>query len=125
MEKTELPPKGNAWTNFVRDWAKKNNTTYMVAIKDPLVSQSYKSNKKIKKRLIIVDNFTKLKDDAVAMAEEIDPPLVRKKAGRPSKYANDEERKEAKRLKTLASNKKKREQEMYKKGDDVVEGVSI
>lgn len=116
MENTE-PPKGNAWTTFVRDWAGKNNTTYMVAIKDPVVSQAYKDSKKQKKKLVIVDNFEKLKGDAVAMAEAIDPPAEKKKAGRPSKYANDEERKEAKRLKTLASNKKKRE-EMSKKNKE-------
>jgi hypothetical protein len=112
MENTEK--KGNAWTNFVKDWTVKNNTPYMVAIKDPVVSQAYKDSKKKKKKLVIVDNFEKLKGDAVAMAEAIDPPAEKKKAGRPSKYANDEERKEAKRLKTLASNKKKRE-EMSKK----------
>lgn len=116
MENTVVP-KGNAWTTFVRDWAGKNNTTYMVAIKDPVVSQAYKDSKKQKKKLVIVDNFEKLKGDAVAMAEAIDPPAEKKKAGRPSKYANDEERKEAKRLKTLASNKKKRE-EMSKKNKE-------
>ena len=114
MENTEPPKKGNDWTDFVKDWAKKNDTTYMVAIKDPAIKQAYKDSKKTKKKLVIVDNFTKLKDDAVAMAEAIDPPAEKKKAGRPSKYATDEERKEAKRLKTLASNKKKRE-EMSKK----------
>lgn len=115
MENTEPPKKkGNDWTDFVKDWAEKTNTTYMVAIKDPAIKQAYKDSKKTKKKLVIVDNFTKLKDDAVAMAEAIDPPADKKKAGRPSKYATDEERKEAKRLKTLASNKKKRE-EMSKK----------
>ena len=113
MENTEK--KGNAWTNFVKDWAATNNMKYMVAIKDEEVKQAYKDSKKQKKKLVIVDNFEKLKGDAVAMAEAIDPPPVKKKAGRPSKYANDEERKEAKRLKTLASNKKKREEIQAKK----------
>lgn len=118
MENTEPPKKkGNDWTDFVKDWAEKTNTTYMVAIKDPAIKQAYKDSKKTKKKLVIVDNFTKLKDDAVAMAEAIDPPAEKKKAGRPSKYATDEERKEAKRLKTLASNKKKRE-EMSKKNKE-------
>lgn len=118
MENTEPPKKkGNDWTDFVKDWAEKTNTTYMVAIKDPAIKQAYKDSKKTKKKLVIVDNFTKLKDDAVAMAEAIDPPADKKKAGRPSKYATDEERKEAKRLKTLASNKKKRE-EMSKKNKE-------
>jgi len=106
--------KGNDWTTFVKDWATARGVPYMVAIKDPDINQAYKDSKKTKKKLVIVDNFTKLKDDAVAMAEAIDPPAEKKKAGRPSKYTNDEERKEAKRLKTLASNKKKRE-EMSKK----------
>ena len=113
MENTEK--KGNAWTNFVKDWAATNNMKYMVAIKDEEVKKAYKDSKKQKKKLVIVDNFEKLKGDAVAMAEAIDPPPVKKKAGRPSKYANDEERKEAKRLKTLASNKKKREEIQAKK----------
>jgi hypothetical protein len=107
---SEETKKGNAWTNFVRDWAKENDTTYMVAIKDPAVSTAYKDTKKKKRKLVIVDNFEKLKADAVSMAEAIDPPPVKRKAGRPSKYATEEEKKEAKRLKTLASNKKKREE---------------
>jgi len=114
MENT-LVSKGNAWTNFVKDWTTKHNTTYMLAIKDPAVSQAYKESKKQNKKMIIVDNFEKLKIDAMAMAEAISPPTEKKKAGRPSKYGSDVERKEAKRLKTLASNKKKREEISKKK----------
>ena len=115
MENTEK--KGNAWTNFVKDWTTKHNTTYMLAIKDPAVSQAYKESKKQNKKMIIVDNFEKLKIDAMAMAETKNPPAEKKKAGRPSKYGSDVERKEAKRLKTLASNKKKREELSRKKKD--------
>jgi hypothetical protein len=107
---SEETKKGNAWTNFVRDWAKENGTTYMVAIKDPAVSTAYKNQKKTTRKAVKEDTFDKLKADAVSMAEAIDPPPVKRKAGRPSKYATEEEKKEAKRLKTLASNKKKREE---------------
>lgn len=107
---SEEAKKGNAWTNFVREWAKDKGITYMVAIKDPAVSTAYKEQKKTTRKSAKEDNFDKLKADAVALAEAIDPPPVKRKAGRPSKYASEEERKEAKRLKTLASNKKKREE---------------
>ena len=107
---SEETKKGNAWTNFVRDWAKEKGTTYMVAIKDPAVSTAYKNQKKTTRKAVKEDTFDKLKADAVSMAEAIDPPAVKRKAGRPSKYATEEEKKEAKRLKTLASNKKKREE---------------
>jgi len=106
----EPKKKGNAWTNFVREWAKDKGLTYMVAIKDPAVSTAYKEQKKTTRKSAKEDTFDKLKADAVALAEAIDPPPVKRKAGRPSKYASEEERKEAKRLKTLASNKKKREE---------------
>lgn len=121
MENTEK--KGNAWTNFVKDWAAKRNITYMEAIKNEEVKSAYKEGKKQKKKLVIVDNFTKLKDDAVAMAEAIDPAEPKKKAGRPSKYENEDERKEAKRLKTLASNKKKREEMSKKRKDGTMTAV--
>ena len=49
---SEETKKGNAWTNFVRDWAKENDTTYMVAIKDPAVSTAYKDTKKKKRKLV-------------------------------------------------------------------------
>ncbi len=106
----EPKKKGNAWTNFVREWAKDKGLTYMVAIKDPAVSTAYKEQKKTTRKSAKEDTFDKLKADAVALAEIADPPAVKRKAGRPSKYASEEERKEAKRLKTLASNKKKREE---------------
>ena len=122
MENT-LVSKGNAWTNFVRDWATRTRVTYKEAIKDPAVSQAYKESKKQNKKMIIVDNFEKLKIDAMAMAETKNPPAEKKKAGRPSKYGSDEERKEAKRLKTLASNKKKREEISKKKKEGTLTGT--
>ena len=57
------------------------------------------------------------------MAETKNPPAEKKKAGRPSKYGSDEERKEAKRLKTLASNKKKREEISKKKKEGTLTGT--
>lgn len=107
----EAKPKGNAWTNFVRQWAVANNMSYMEAIKNPAVGTAYKEQKKTSRKEAKTDNFDKLKADAVALATAIDPPKEKKKVGRPSKYASEEEKKEAKRLKTLASNKKKREEE--------------
>ena len=101
---------GNNWTNFVREKAGEMCVSYMVAIKDPSVSAEYKDLKKNVKQTRMVDNYAQLKDDALEMAELINPTLPKRKAGRPAKYANDEERKEAKKAKTLASNKKKREE---------------
>ena len=126
MENT-LVSKGNAWTNFVRDWATRTRVTYKEAIKDPAVSQAYKQTKKQTKKqnkeLGLFDLFERLKRDAVTMAETKNPPAEKKKAGRPSKYGSDEERKEAKRLKTLASNKKKREELSKKKKEGTLTGT--
>jgi hypothetical protein len=126
MENT-LVSKGNAWTNFVRDWATRTRVTYKEAIKDPAVSQAYKQTKKQTKKqnkeLGLFDLFERLKKDAVTMAETKNPPAEKKKAGRPSKYGSDEERKEAKRLKTLASNKKKREEISKKKKEGTLTGT--
>lgn len=102
---------GNTWTNFVKDWAKENNTTYMCAIGDPNLSIAYKQNKKDTKRDAKASSFTSLKDAAVALAEEITPPVVKKSRGRPSKYTTDEERKKAKREKTVASTRANRERQ--------------
>ena len=99
---------GNSWTNFVKDWAKENDTTYMCAITKPELKAAYKAHKITKKRDVKQNSFQEIKDAVVALAEEITPPVEKKKPGRPSKYATDEERKKAKKEKTLASTRKMR-----------------
>ena len=102
---------GNLWTNFVKDWATKNGTSYMEAIKDPTLSTAYKQRKKDTKREAKTSQYQALKADAIALAETITPFPVKKARGRPAKYVTDEERKEAKRENTLLSTRKKREKD--------------
>ena len=62
---------GNLWTNFVKDWAAENGTSYMEAIKDPTLSSAYKQRKKDTKREAKTSQFDALKADAIALAEMI------------------------------------------------------
>ena len=100
---------GNLWTNFVKDWAKEKGTLYMEAIKDPTLSIAYKQRKKDTKREAKTSQFDALKAEAIALAEMITPFPVKKARGRPAKYVTDEERKEAKMLKTILSTRKKKD----------------
>ena len=59
---------GNTWTNFVKDFAKENGTSYMEAIKHPELSVAYKIHKKGLKTRAKQDNFDFLKKTAIEMA---------------------------------------------------------
>jgi len=59
---------GNTWTNFVKDFARENGTSYMEAIKHPDLSVAYKTHKKSVKTKARQDNFEFLKKSAIEMA---------------------------------------------------------
>jgi len=165
-----------AWTDFVRDFAKRNNLTYGCALSDPNCSAEYKAKKPTKgaktkkekkenesmgaedtlaeqkaKRKAHKDRTTSLKakvnkkqvekqlvesvgmlgedkdapappSRAVSQSEPTTTAPAKKKAGRPKKYATAEEAKEAKRVKTIESNKRRYEEK--KKGKGVVGGAT-
>ena len=100
---------GNNWTNFVKDWANKNNTTYMCAISMPELSVAYKIFKKDNKISAKKDGFQQLKDSVVGLTEQFAPEKAKRERGRPPKYAFIDERDEAKRQMSIASTKKIRE----------------
>lgn len=60
--------------------------------------------------------------EAEAEGEPEQPEQSKKKGGRPKKYASAEEAKKAKRLQTLASNKKKYQEKKAKKNEEVEGG---
>ena len=101
----------NTWTQFVKQWAAENGMSYMQAIKDPELSSAYKEQKSEAKKEAKTTRFQSLKDDAVALAAMLTPFPVKKPRGRPSIYENDEQRAEAKREKTLASTRKRRDEQ--------------
>ena len=97
---------GNTWTNFVKDWAKENDTTYMCAISQPELKKAYKDHKQGKKAEKKKNSFQEIKDAVVSIATERTPVVAKKSRGRPSKYATEEEKKKAKKEKTLASTRR-------------------
>jgi hypothetical protein len=97
---------GNTWTNFVKDWAKENDTTYMCAISKPELKQAYKEHKQGAKAEKKKNSFQEIKDAVVSIATERTPVVEKKSRGRPSKYATEEEKKKAKKEKTLASTRR-------------------
>ncbi len=62
---------GNSWTNFVKDFARENGTSYMEAIKHPELSVAYKIHKKGLKTRAKQDNFDFLKKTAIEMANHL------------------------------------------------------
>tara|TARA_R110002012_G_scaffold23342_1_gene79266 strand:+ start:1743 stop:2030 length:288 start_codon:yes stop_codon:yes gene_type:complete len=82
---------GNQWTNFVKDWAEENGTSYMSAIKDPTLSTAYKQRKKDTKREAKTSHYETLKAEAVALAELLTPFPEKKARGRPRKKNDGEE----------------------------------
>ena len=106
---------GNSWTTFVKEWAKKKGMRYRVAIKDPEASAAYKAQQSQKKVETKKNDFETLKEVAVELANVVAPPEPKKKAGRPKKYATEEEAKAAKKKKTLESTQRKRKELKEKK----------
>ncbi len=117
--RNSIMTNGNLWTNFVKNWAAENGTSYMEAIKDPTLSTAYKQRKKETKREAKTTQHQALKADAIALAELITPFPEKKARGRPAKYATDEERKEAKREKTILSTLKKKEKDKAEVKDNI------
>ena len=81
---------GNHWTNFVKDWAAENGTSYMTAIKDPSLSTAYKQRKKDNKQAAKTSHFQSMKADAIALAEMLTPFPEKRARGRPRKKQEEE-----------------------------------
>jgi hypothetical protein len=96
----------NRWTDFVKDFARRNDLTYGCAMSKPECKAEYK--KKYPKPLTKKQQKEREGQENIRMSLEdinvAEPP--KKKAGRKQKYATEAERKQAKREQTLASNKK-------------------
>jgi hypothetical protein len=96
----------NRWTEFVREFANRNDLTYGCAMSKPECKAQYA--KKYPKPLTKKKQKEREGQENIRMTfEDVNVALpTKKKAGRKTKYATDEERKQAKREQTLASNKK-------------------
>jgi len=68
---------GNTWTNFVKDFARENGTSYMEAIKHPDLSVAYKTHKKGVKTKARQDNFDFLKKSAIELAGHLPTDTVK------------------------------------------------
>lgn len=107
-----------AWTEHIKDFAKRKGMTYGCALSDPECKAEYhakrppKLNKKEKKEVAGME----AQDINVAQKENIQMTIEEKKKGRgrPKKYETDEERKKAKSAKTIESNKRKRAEKKAK-----------
>jgi hypothetical protein len=107
-----------AWTEHIKDFAKRKGMTYGCALSDPECSKEYKDkrppklNKKEKKEV----SGMEAQDTNVAQKENIQMVIseAKKGRGRPKKYETDEERKKAKSAKTIESNKRKRAEKKAK-----------
>jgi len=68
---------GNTWTNFVKDFARENGTSYMEAMKHPDLSVAYKTHKKGVKTKARQDNFEFLKMSAIELARDAPTETVK------------------------------------------------
>lgn len=87
------------WVEHIKDYAKSNGMTYRDALKDPKCKSSYHSSK-----------GKGLEPMGIKEGEENIQMVIaeKKRRGRPPKYETEEERKKAKSLKTVESNKRKK-----------------
>jgi hypothetical protein len=95
------------WIEHIKDFAKSNGMSYKDALKDPKCKSSYHEGKG--------NGLKENMEKGVAGAgikENIELKIEEKggKRGRPPKYFTDEDRKKAKSLKTMESNKRKKAQ---------------
>lgn len=98
----------NRWTDFVKEWASDNDTTYGCALSKPECSQAYRAKYGSRKKL------TQKKERGMMGAEDKDAPNIQltiaeepKKKGRPKKYATEAEAKRAKSLNTMEAKKRR------------------
>ena len=87
----------SAWVKHIKEFAKTKGIPYGKALSDPECKASYHANKG--KGLEEVKEV----EPVVEQVEEVKP----KRKGRPPKYASAEERAEAKKVKTVESNKRR------------------
>ena len=79
----------NRWVQFVRDWAQKNNESYMCAATKPEVRDAYRAKYGVSKRV------PQYKEEERMGAEDVNVVPPKKKGGRPPKYASREEARQA------------------------------
>jgi len=96
----------SAWVEHIRDFARRKSMTYGCALSDPDCRAEYHAKRPPKL------NKKEKKEVAGMEAEDINilSIPVKKTRGRPKKYSTDEERKKAKTIKTVESNKRKRQE---------------
>jgi hypothetical protein len=96
----------SAWVEHIRDFARRKSMTYGCALSDPECRAEYHAKRPPKL------NKKEKKEVAGMEAEDINilSIPVKKTRGRPKKYSTDEERKKAKTVKTVESNKRKRQE---------------
>lgn len=110
---------GNRWTDFVKEYAKAHNVSYMCASTNPEVKAEWKNKKSAektpksaKKAKAPTLSHEQVVEKALAKAKETVPketvPKEPKVKGRPKKYATPEEAHRAKLEKTKISVQKKR-----------------
>jgi hypothetical protein len=114
----------NRWTEFVRDFANRNNLTYGCAMSKPECKSQY--HKKYPKPLTKKQQKEREGQETQMMSEadvNVAEPR-KKKAGRKAIYATDEERRKAKREQTLASNKRRyAEKKAEKQGAGILKDI--
>ena len=96
----------SAWVEHIKNFARRKNMTYGCALSDPDCKAEYHAKRPPKL------NKKEKKEVAGMEAEDINilSIPVKKTRGRPKKYSTDEERKKAKTVKTVESNKRKRQE---------------
>ena len=98
----------NRWTNWVKEFASKNNLSYGCALSTPECKEQYRAKYGNRKKL------TQKKEREMMGAEDKDAPNIQltiaeepKKKGRPKKYATEAEAKRAKSINTMEAKKRR------------------
>ena len=110
------------WIEHIKDYAKSNGMSYKDALKDPKCKSAYSSGKGLGGAMEAPKDNVEMKITEV----------MTKRRGRPPKYFTEEDRKQAKSMKTMESNKRKKidkgegikEIRELKKKTDLKQGLS-
>jgi len=95
------------WIEHIKDYAKSNGMSYKDALKDPKCKSAYTSGKGLGGAMEAPKDNVEMKITEV----------MTKRRGRPPKYFTEEDRKQAKSMKTMESNKRKKSQKSMKESD--------
>jgi hypothetical protein len=98
----------NRWTNWVKEFASKNNLSYGCALSTPECKEQYRAKYGNRKKL------SQKQEKEMMMGEDKDAPNIQltiteepKKKGRPKKYATEAEAKRAKSINTMEAKKRR------------------